>query len=191
MKRTRITPANTVFIILSFEGPDHYALAGGLGVRVTNLSETLANQGFTTLVFFVGDPRRKGEETSHEGRLILHRWCQWISNYYPNGVYQGENEKVYDFNRTIPPFITERVIKPAVNQDKLVVILSEEWHTAEVMCRISDLLHDVGLKDKVVMFWNANNTYGFERINWARLGYVATLTTVSRYMKQDNAWDRH
>jgi glycosyltransferase involved in cell wall biosynthesis len=31
--------------------------------------------------------------------------------------------------------------------------------------------------------WNANNTMGFERIDWPRLNFVATLTTVSRYMK--------
>ncbi|MCX5998031.1 MAG: glycosyltransferase, partial [Chloroflexi bacterium] len=32
-------------------------------------------------------------------------------------------------------------------------------------------------------FWNANNTFGFDRIDWRRLGYTTTLTTVSRYMK--------
>src|SRR5207245_3906597 len=31
--------------------------------------------------------------------------------------------------------------------------------------------------------WNANNYFGFERIDWATLGRHATLTTVSRYMK--------
>jgi glycosyltransferase involved in cell wall biosynthesis len=34
-----------------------------------------------------------------------------------------------------------------------------------------------------MIFWNANNIYGFDRIIWGRLGYTATLTTVSRYMK--------
>jgi hypothetical protein len=33
------------------------------------------------------------------------------------------------------------------------------------------------------MFWNANNTYGFHRIDWARLSFTTTMTTVSRYMK--------
>src|SRR5205807_10074409 len=31
--------------------------------------------------------------------------------------------------------------------------------------------------------WNANDPFGFERIEWARLSYVAAITTVSRYMK--------
>jgi len=32
----------TTFIILSFEGPDPYAHAGGLGSRITGLCESLA-----------------------------------------------------------------------------------------------------------------------------------------------------
>ena len=183
MRRTSITTDNTVFLVLSFEGPDRYSLAGGLGVRITNLSQTLAHLGFPTHFLFIGDPRRKGEETSNGGRLIFHRWCQWISKYYPDGVYQGENEKLYDFNESVPWFVTEQIIKPAVAEDKLVVILGEEWHTTEAMCRISDLLHKNGLRDRVVMFWNANNTFSFHRINWGRLNYTATITTVSRYMK--------
>jgi len=65
----------------------------------------------------------------------------------------------------------------------LFAVLGEEWHTAEAMSRISDLLYYEGLRDKAVMFWNANNTYGFERINWARLSFAITITTVSKYMK--------
>jgi glycosyltransferase involved in cell wall biosynthesis len=183
MRPTSITTDNTVFVVLSFEGPDRYSLAGGLGVRVTHLAQTLAHLGFPTHLIFVGDPRRRGEETSNEERLILHRWCQWISNYYPDGVYQGENEKLYDFNESVPWFVTEHIVKPAVAEGKLVVIMGEEWHTAEAMCRISDLLHSNGLRDRVVMFWNANNTFSFHRINWGRLAYATTITTVSRYMK--------
>jgi len=33
------------------------------------------------------------------------------------------------------------------------------------------------------MFWNANNTMSFDRINWGRLAYTTRITTVSRYMK--------
>jgi glycosyltransferase involved in cell wall biosynthesis len=48
---------------------------------------------------------------------------------------------------------------------------------------ISDLLYVGGIRDRVVMLWNANNTFGFHRINWNALGYATTITTVSRYMK--------
>jgi len=183
MGRSAIAADNAVFVVLSFEGPDPYSLAGGLGVRVINLAETLAGEGFPIHFFFVGDPRLKGEEATRSGRLVLHRWCQWISEYYPDGVYQGENEKLYDFNESIPWFVTEHIVKPAVKQGKVVVILAEEWHTAEAMCRISDRLRENALRDKAVLFWNANNIYGFDRIDWRGLNDATTITTVSRYMK--------
>lgn len=183
MNHTSIASDNTIFVILCFEGPDLYSMAGGLSVRVTNLAQTLAQAGFTTHLFFIGDPKEKGEEAKCGGKLILHRWCQWISQYYPNGVYHGENEKLHDFNGSIPPYIMEHIAKPAVAQDKIVVILGEEWQTTEVMCRLSDLLHYNGIRDKAVMLWNANNTFSFHRINWGRLAYTTTITTVSRYMK--------
>jgi len=179
-----ISPENTVFVILSFEGPDAYSSAGGLGVRVDGLSKALASMGFLVHLFFIGDPRLRGEEMMMDGRLVLHRWCQWISRYYPRGVYEGENEKLRDFNESIPWFISERVVKPAAREGKLVVMLGEEWHTAEALCCASDALHAEGIRDKTVMFWNANNTFGFDRISWGRLGYTTTITTVSRYMKQ-------
>ncbi|MDD4859704.1 MAG: glycosyltransferase, partial [Dehalococcoidales bacterium] len=54
---------------------------------------------------------------------------------------------------------------------------------AEVMCRLSDHLCSQGLRDRAVMFWNANNTFSFQRIDWKRLKDASTITTVSRYMK--------
>jgi glycosyltransferase involved in cell wall biosynthesis len=183
MRQGNITLDNTEFVYLSFEGPDRYSSAGGLGVRVSNISDTLASMGFPTHLFFIGDPEFDGEEVRHEGKLVLHRWCQWISRYYPNGVYEGENEKLYDFNESIPNFVVDKVIKPAIEHDKLVVVLGEEWHTAEVMCRIADILKGDGFQDRVVMFWNANNTFSFHRIDWKKLNNNATITTVSRYMK--------
>ncbi|TMD78134.1 MAG: glycosyltransferase, partial [Chloroflexi bacterium] len=44
------------------------------------------------------------------------------------------------------------------------------------------------IRDRVVMLWNANNTYGFDRIEWAALNLASTVTTVSRYMKF-RMWD--
>ena len=34
----RLTPDTLDFVLLSFEGPDQYAMAGGLGVRMKELS---------------------------------------------------------------------------------------------------------------------------------------------------------
>jgi glycosyltransferase involved in cell wall biosynthesis len=183
MVQNNINTDNTVFVILSFEGPDIYSQAGGLGVRVTNLSQTLAREGFTTHLFFIGDPGLKGKEISRGGKLILHRWCQWISAYHPSGVYQGENDKLQDYTESIPPYLLDYILKPAFKEDKLVVVLAEEWHTAEVICRLNGLLTKHNLRDKATLFWNANNTFGFDRINFKNLSKACTITTVSRFMK--------
>lgn len=183
MKHSGISPQNTVFTLVSFEGPDQYSKAGGLGVRVAELSEALAEEGFETHMLFVGDPSLPSQETHQEGRLHLHRWCQWISSYYPEGVYQGEDQKLNDFNDSVPRFILDGIVRPAAAQDRIVAILGEEWQTSEAVCRVSDLLFSNGLRDRAVQFWNANNTFSFNRINWPRLSYTNTITTVSRYMK--------
>ena len=180
---TRIEPDKTVFVILSLEGPDIYSQAGGLGVRVTELAESLADQGYETHLIFVGDPTLPSEETLHDGKLYWHRWSQWLSSYYPNGVYQGEDDKVRDLNESVPSWVVEHIAKPAAAEGKLLVVLAEEWHTAHCACLLSDQLHAAHIRDKSVIMWNANNVFSFWRINWGRLGYATAITTVSRYMK--------
>lgn len=175
-------------MLLSFEGPDAYSQAGGLGVRVRGLSRTLARMGYLTYLYFCGDPDLPADEALEHGRLQLRRWCQWISAQHRGGVYDGEEGKIRDWNYSLPPSAIERVIAPAVGEGKLVVILGEEWHTSWSMKLISDSLLYRGLRDRVVMLWNANNTFGFNRIDWNGLAFAATTTTVSRYMKF-RMWD--
>lgn len=183
-----VGPSDAVFCLLSFEGPDRYSLAGGLGVRISHLAETLARLKFETHLLFVGDPSAPGRETSYGGHLTLHRWCQWISAYHGAGVYDGEEGKLRDFNDSAPRFVLEEVVRPALSNGKVPVILAEEWHTAEAVIRLSDLLHAEELADRVVILWNANNTKSFDRVDWQRLDAAAQLTTVSRYMKY-RMWD--
>lgn len=183
MPKHALDKETTEFVILSFEGPDSYSLAGGLGVRTSHLCRTLATRGFRTHLFFVGDPHLPGEECAHSDRLVLHRWCQWISTYFPDGVYHGEEDKLRDYTRSVPGFVTDHVVRPAVAQGKAVVVLAEEWQTAEAMCRLGEQLRSDSLREHVLMFWNANNTYSFDRIDWARLNREVRITTVSRYMK--------
>ena len=178
-----ISVENTLFVLLSFEGPDVYSTAGGLGTRVSELSEALATQGYTTHLIFIGDPYKPSTEELIDGRLILKRWSQWVSKYYLNGAYDGEEQKLYDFNESVPYHIYNEIVRPAVAQGKMVVIMGEDWHTAEVMCRTSDLLNWFGVRQKAVMLWNLNSLMSLHRINWGRLNYVTTITTVSKYMK--------
>jgi len=176
-------PEQTTFIVLSFEGPDEYAQAGGLGVRVKELSRALAERGYETHLFFVGDPALPADESALDGRLWLHRWSQWISRFHPVGVYDGEDDKVADLNRSLPDALVKDYIKPAIARGNTVVVLGEEWHLAHAMSLISDALYFAGLRDRCLLLWNANNHFSFHRINWGQLAFVCTLMTVSRYMK--------
>jgi len=180
----RLLPEQVEFLLLSFEGPDPYSKAGGLGVRISNLGRSLAAHGYPTHLFFIGSPDLPGRDEQINGRLKLYRWCQWISRYHPLGVYDGEEDKLADFKRSAPPFIIENIARPAIRQGRHFIVLAEEWHTAETLIQLSDQLHTAGLRPYTTLLWNANNTKGFERIDWDRLNFVATLTTVSRYMKQ-------
>jgi len=177
----REVPADTVFVILSFEGPDLYSQAGGLGVRARELSRALAGYGFPTHLYFVGDPGLPAVEES--AGVYQHRWGQWLSRAYPRGVYDGEEEKVSDWSRSLPAHLGEQIVAPAAAAGRRVVILAEEWHTAAAVSLTSDALSYQGLRNRVTMLWNANSVFGFDRINWSALQAASAVTTVSRYMK--------
>ncbi|HVX38736.1 MAG TPA: glycosyltransferase family 4 protein [Gemmatimonadaceae bacterium] len=178
-----ISPDRTLFVAVSFEGPDPSSQAGGLGIRMTGLVDTLASLGYETHIFFFGDPDRPGEERVTDSRLVLHRWGQWISRNCAGGVYDGEAAKVDDMTRALPPYLVDRVLVPAIASGRVPIVLFEEWQTAECAIRVSDALEAYGLRDSAVLVWNANNPYGFEQINWARLAASTMITTVSRYMR--------
>jgi len=184
----RLSPESLQFVLLSFEGPDQYSLAGGLGVRMKELANELARQGFPTHLIFVGDPHLPARESPREN-LTLHRWSQWLSAHHPTGVYDGEDAKIVDWNEQLPGFVTSELVAPAVASGRLTAVLAEEWHTAYVTCQLSDLLWRNGLRDKTIILWNANNVMGFEKIDWRRLDFCSQITTVSRYMKHV-MWDR-
>jgi hypothetical protein len=181
----QLHPGNTTFAILSFEGPDPYSNAGGLGVRVTELSHALAQNGFPAHFYFVGDPDYPRVEQHWDGRLTYHRWCGWISRFHPSGVYDGENGKLNDFRASIPPALVEDLIRPALHEGRRPVILSEDWHTASTVCDLSDRLHYSGMREQTLMLWNANNTFGFHHVDFGRVRLTQTITTVSHWMKHE------
>jgi glycosyltransferase involved in cell wall biosynthesis len=176
-----LDPESLEVVVVSFEGPDQYSLAGGLGVRARELSRALAAMGVPTTLVFFGDPELPGDEDDRGVRLV--RWAQDLSARHPAGVYQGEEAKVARLRDTLPRWLAESVVGPAAARGKVVAVLFEEWHTASACVAVSDDLYARGLRDRCALLWNANNHFGFERIEWARLNYVAAITTVSRYMK--------
>ena len=170
------------FHILSFEGPDEYSRAGGIATRVSGLAEALALVGFDTHLWFVGDPNLPGLET--RGNLTLHRWCQWISSYHGGGVYDGEEGKHPDYVTSLPPFLVSHVLRPHLaDPSNRAVVLAEEWQSADAVLHLDSLLRSTGNRARVSMFWNANNIFGFHRVDWPRLKAAATIVTVSRYMR--------
>jgi hypothetical protein len=169
------------FHILSFEGLDAYARAGGIASRVTGLSRALADAGYETHLWFVGDPDLPGHES--QGHLHLHRWCQWISRYHPRGVYDGEEGKRSDYVASLPPYLLHEALLPHLRRGEQAVILAEEWHTVDAAFHLDWLLRQAQVRDQVTILWNANNTFSFHRIDWGRLAAAAIITTVSCYMK--------
>lgn len=169
------------FHVLSFEGPDEYSRAGGLATRVEGLTETLAALGFETHLWFIGDPERPGHEI--RGSLYLHRWAQWLSRHHPGGVYDGELPKGAEYARTLPRHLMPKFLLPHFRRGGHAVVLAEEWQTADAVLHLDWLLRAAGVREQASILWNANNTFGFERIQWDRLAEAALVTTVSRYMK--------
>jgi glycosyltransferase involved in cell wall biosynthesis len=75
-------------------------------------------------------------------------------------------------------------IAPHASRGGQAVVMGEEWHTADAMLHLDHLLRQTGLRQRVRSFWNANNVFGFETIDWSRMREAAHITTVSRYMRQ-------
>jgi glycosyltransferase involved in cell wall biosynthesis len=169
------------FHVLSFEGPDPYARAGGIASRITGLTQALADSGFETHLWFIGDPDLPGNETRQQ--LRLHRWCQWLSRHYAAGVYDGEEAKHDDYAASLPPFLLREALLPHIQRGGKAVILAEEWQTVNAVLHLDWLLRQADVRSQVTILWNANNTFSFDRIDWQRLAAAAMITTVSRYMK--------
>src|SRR5690606_2589756 len=135
---------NTTFALLSFEGPDPYSSAGGLATRVSGLASDLAGMGYETHVFFVGDPSLPPTEVRLNGRLHLHRWCQWISGKYRGGVYEGEELNVEDWTRCVPDWMADNLLAEKVETGGNVVVLAEEWQTTLSVIVLRKIVEDRG-----------------------------------------------
>jgi glycosyltransferase involved in cell wall biosynthesis len=157
-------------------------MVGGLGVRVTQLADALGDAGIRTELYFVGAPDAPSTEM-RRANVRLHRWCQWISRYHPGGVYDGEYGKIRDYADSVPPAICANVVAPARNRGERVLIMGEDWQIAPAIIQLDAELRRWNLRESVTLLWNANNTYGFDTIDWQKLTSAARVTAVSKYMK--------
>lgn len=172
-------PQNVV--IISFEGPDRYSMVGGLGVRVTELSNALGQAGVQTDLIFVGDPKLPAIE--ERANVRLRRWGQWLSAHHPGGVYEGEAARIDDMRRSVPRVVASEIVAPAAQRGEQTLIVAEDWQTASTLVDVHLELLERGLRGRAQLMWNANNTYGFERVDFPALLNAAHVTAVSKYMK--------
>jgi glycosyltransferase involved in cell wall biosynthesis len=172
----------TRVVLISFEGPDRYASIGGLGTRVSQLAHALGTAGSKVDLIFVGDPAMKPTE-AYGVNVTLRRWSQWISQYHPRNAYDGEELKVNDWLQSVPPFVVDEIVVPAAAAGEHTLVIAEEWQTAGVAVAIDRLARERGVRGSMTLMWNANNTYGWNRIDWRALQDAAAITAVSKYMK--------
>ncbi len=71
-----------------------------------------------------------------------------------------------DFTASVPPFVTETIVEPAAARGESVLIIAEDWQTAPAAIALDAILRERGLRDRATLTWNANNTYGFDTIDW-------------------------
>ena len=100
--------------MVSFEGPDQYSQAGGLGVRAKEMCRAFAAMGFDTTLYFVGDPGKPHEEVVDGLRLV--RICQAVSAEHPAGVYDGEHAKIEAMWQELPALLVETSVRRAVGR---------------------------------------------------------------------------
>src|SRR5258708_33406631 len=107
------TPDRTAFVVLSFEGPDLYSQAGGLGVRVKGLSRSLARRGYDTHLYFIGDPDLPGEEILEGGKLQQRRGGHCISAQQRRSGLYWEVGTIVVCTRRLRPHVTARTRRTA------------------------------------------------------------------------------
>jgi glycosyltransferase involved in cell wall biosynthesis len=98
-------------------------------------------------------------------------------------VYDGQWGKINDFTSSVPPSLIDEIVRPAVSRGERVLIMAEDWQTVGALYGLDAHLRYDNLRQHVDIAWNANNTYGFNEIDFSRLRNVAHITAVSRYMK--------
>ncbi len=169
------------FALISMEGPDEYSQAGGLGVRVAQLARALAAMGEETHVFFVGDPGLPARDRSQG--VHWQRLAQGISGEYPAGVYSGEELKWTFLQARFPSWLVGEWVARRLDEGKLPVLMFEDWQTAGWAQSCASLLERSGWRRRCLLVWNANNQFGFQRMDWVGLADSCAVTTVSKYMR--------
>ncbi len=172
------SPQEEFFTLVSFEGPDGYSTCGGLAERVTRLAARLASHGFETHLFFLGAPGLPPNERVRASRLTLHRWAQWLSASHPRGVYDGEWAKLREMADSLPAFLCETLVQPALKAGFEPIIIAEEWQTAPSVIALGAELVRRGVAGQARLFWRTGGVTGWNLIDWEALGRVAQIGAI-------------
>jgi hypothetical protein len=97
----------------------------------------------------------------------------------PGGVYAGEEAKQLELAKSLPRALLADVIRPALADGALPVVLAEEWQTAAFICALAAELDDEGLGNRVLLFWRTGSMNGLERVDWEQLARSARLTATT------------
>jgi glycosyltransferase involved in cell wall biosynthesis len=83
----------------------------------------------------------------------------------------------------VPSFVVDSIVAPTAAAGERTLVICEEWQTANVAIAIDELARLRGVRNTFTLMWNANNTYGWENIDFHALRSAAAITAVSKYMK--------
>jgi hypothetical protein len=172
------------FALVSFEGPDWYAWRGGLAERLVALATHLADRGFETHYYFLGDPHLPGEERFGGVPLVLHRWAQWLSRGYPGGAYDGEEAKRTELAQSLPSALYQELLLPALAHEVTPVVLVEEWQTVPFVLALSRLLEEEGMRERVPVIWRMGSLVGLDQLDWDALRRAARLTVTTAELQE-------
>lgn len=172
------SPQEEFFTLVSFEGPDGYSTCGGLAERVTRLAARLASHGFETHLFFLGAPGLPPNERIRSSRLTLHRWAQWLSASHPGGVLDGEWARLREMADSLPAFLCENLVRPALKAGFEPIIIAEEWQTAPTLIALGSELERLGVTGQARLVWRTGAVIGWDLIDWESLGQVAELGAI-------------
>jgi hypothetical protein len=158
-------PGDSLFCLVSFEGPDDYARAGGLAEHISALVGGLAARGYETHLVYFGDPRLPGVQRVTE-HVTLHRWAQWLSAGCPGGVYQAEDARREDLAASLPGYLLANMVRPMVRARFTPVIVAAEWQTLHFLQAFDRLARAEGLRPNVTLGWELA-TPSLGRIDWS------------------------
>ena len=108
------------------------------------MATALGAIGCVVDLVFVGDPANAATES--KGNVTLRRWAQGSSAHHPRNAYDGEREKIADWESSLPSFVVDQIVAPTAASGERTLVICEEWQTAGVAIVIDQLARLRGVR---------------------------------------------